>query len=111
MDRSDLLTAAEKVVEESAGTKVLLEISYLGEVGSGLGPTLEFFALVSRELQRIDLEIWRGSESVIGPGIDGTKVTLSGSVCKKKCPQLFLPNCDFVNNKAIWLKNEKNVLT
>ena len=29
-------------------------------MGTGLGPTLEFYALVSRELQRADLEMWRG---------------------------------------------------
>ena len=29
-------------------------------MGTGLGPTLEFYALVSRELQRFDLELWRG---------------------------------------------------
>ena len=30
------------------------------QVGTGLGPTLEFYALVSKELQRFDLELWRG---------------------------------------------------
>ena len=29
-------------------------------MGTGLGPTLEFYALVSQELQRADLELWRG---------------------------------------------------
>jgi E3 ubiquitin-protein ligase TRIP12 len=38
-------------------------------VGTGLGPTLEFYALVSRELQRGDLELWLG-ETVSG-GLDG----------------------------------------
>lgn len=32
----------------------------LYKVGTGLGPTLEFYTLVSRELQRVDLELWRG---------------------------------------------------
>lgn len=31
-----------------------------GQVGTGLGPTLEFYALVSGELQRADLDMWRG---------------------------------------------------
>lgn len=35
----------------------------LFQVGTGLGPTLEFYALVSRELQRADLELWHGSSS------------------------------------------------
>uniref|UniRef100_A0A493TBI9 E3 ubiquitin-protein ligase n=2 Tax=Anas TaxID=8835 RepID=A0A493TBI9_ANAPP len=32
------------------------------KVGTGLGPTLEFYALVSQELQRADLGLWRGEE-------------------------------------------------
>ena len=30
------------------------------QVGTGLGPTLEFYTLVSREVQRSDLGMWRG---------------------------------------------------
>ncbi len=30
------------------------------QVGTGLGPTLEFYTLVSRELLRSDLAMWRG---------------------------------------------------
>jgi len=30
------------------------------QVGTGLGPTLEFYALVSRELQLADGAMWRG---------------------------------------------------
>lgn len=36
----------------------MLEIQYENEVGTGLGPTLEFYALVSTELQRRDLGLW-----------------------------------------------------
>lgn len=32
-------------------------------MGTGLGPTLEFYALVSSELQRTDLGLWNGSDS------------------------------------------------
>lgn len=32
-------------------------------MGTGLGPTLEFYALVSAELQRSDLGLWNGSDS------------------------------------------------
>ena len=32
-------------------------------MGTGLGPTLEFYALVSAELQRCDLGLWNGSDS------------------------------------------------
>ncbi len=37
----------------------LLSVS---QVGTGLGPTQEFYALVSQELQRADLSLWRGEE-------------------------------------------------
>lgn len=33
------------------------------QVGTGLGPTLEFYALVSQEMQRADLELWHGERS------------------------------------------------
>lgn len=36
------------------------EIQYEHEVGTGLGPTLEFYSLVSKELQEAVLDIWHG---------------------------------------------------
>ncbi len=51
---------AEKVMDELGSSRALLEIQYENEVGTGLGPTLEFYALVSRELQRVELDMWRG---------------------------------------------------
>ena len=47
-------------MEELSSSKAILEIQYADEVGIGLGPTLEFYTLVSRELQKIDLHMWRG---------------------------------------------------
>lgn len=38
--------------------KSVLEVEFLGEEGTGLGPTLEFYALVAAELQRRDLGMW-----------------------------------------------------
>ena len=35
------------------------------QVGTGLGPTLEFYALVSQELQRADLDLWRGDATIL----------------------------------------------
>ena len=45
-------------------------VIFFFQVGTGLGPTLEFYALVSRELQRADLEIWRG-DPIKGQDIKG----------------------------------------
>ena len=44
---------------ELATSRSLLEIQYENEVGTGLGPTLEFYTLVSKEIQRADLGLWK----------------------------------------------------
>ena len=41
-----------QVMKAHAERKAILEVEFLGEEGTGLGPTLEFFALVAAELQR-----------------------------------------------------------
>ncbi|XP_023287946.1 E3 ubiquitin-protein ligase TRIP12 isoform X3 [Orussus abietinus] len=63
ISRTDILKQAEQVIQDLASSKALLEVQYVNEVGTGLGPTLEFYALVSRELQRADLELWHGSST------------------------------------------------
>ncbi|KAG2462275.1 TRIPC ligase, partial [Polypterus senegalus] len=50
------------------------------KVGTGLGPTLEFYALVSQELQRADLGLWRGEEVTLANpkgSQEGTKYMFS----------------------------------
>ncbi|KAL0280843.1 UNVERIFIED_CONTAM: hypothetical protein PYX00_002014 [Menopon gallinae] len=66
ISREDILKQAELVIQDLASSRALLEVQYENEVGTGLGPTLEFYALVSRELQRGDLELWAG-ERTEGP--------------------------------------------
>ncbi|KAL0895540.1 hypothetical protein ABMA27_011643 [Loxostege sticticalis] len=63
VQRHNVLRQAEHVMHEFAHSKALLEIQYENEVGTGLGPTLEFYALVSQEMQRADLDVWHGSEN------------------------------------------------
>lgn len=60
VNREDLFRQAEIILNELTNAKTVLEVQYENEVGTGLGPTLEFYALVSRELQCADLEMWRG---------------------------------------------------
>lgn len=48
---------------------------FIFQVGTGLGPTLEFYALVSQELQRADLGLWRGEEVTLA-NPKGTKLLL-----------------------------------
>ncbi|KAJ8721521.1 hypothetical protein PYW07_002296 [Mythimna separata] len=54
----DLLRSAMQVMRVHAGRKSVLEVEFAGEEGTGLGPTLEFYALVAAELQRADLSMW-----------------------------------------------------
>jgi E3 ubiquitin-protein ligase TRIP12 len=58
--RASLLEQGEKIINELASNRAMLEIHYEDEVGTGLGPTLEFYTLMSREFQRADLSMWRG---------------------------------------------------
>jgi len=46
------------VMKLHADRKSILEVEFIDEEGTGLGPTLEFFALVAAELQRADLCMW-----------------------------------------------------
>ncbi|KAI5638854.1 HECT-domain (ubiquitin-transferase) domain-containing protein [Phthorimaea operculella] len=54
----DLLRSAMQVMRVHASRKSVLEVEFAGEEGTGLGPTLEFYALVAAELQRADLCMW-----------------------------------------------------
>lgn len=54
----DMLRSAIQVMRVHASRKSVLEVEFAGEEGTGLGPTLEFYALVAAELQRADLALW-----------------------------------------------------
>ena len=54
-----ILITSLQVMNELASSRSLLEIQYENEVGTGLGPTLEFYTLVSKEIQRADLGLWK----------------------------------------------------
>jgi E3 ubiquitin-protein ligase TRIP12 len=58
VDRNNVLNEAislTKVINKRA----FLEIEYKEEEGTGLGPTLEFYTLVSEQLKNQDPPIWR----------------------------------------------------
>ena len=63
VSRKNMLLSAEKVMETFASHRAVLELEYFGEVGTGLGPTLEFYTLLSHELQRRGLGMWRADNS------------------------------------------------
>ncbi|KAG6477829.1 hypothetical protein ZIOFF_061261 [Zingiber officinale] len=59
--RNRILDSAVKVMTMYASQKAVLEVEYFGEVGTGLGPTLEFYTLLSHDLQRVELSLWRSN--------------------------------------------------
>uniref|UniRef100_A0A669BTE7 E3 ubiquitin-protein ligase n=1 Tax=Oreochromis niloticus TaxID=8128 RepID=A0A669BTE7_ORENI len=80
INRDELLKQAESVMQDLGSSRAMLEIQYENEVGTGLGPTQEFYALVSQELQRADLGLWRGEEVTLANpkgNQEGTKYMFS----------------------------------
>ncbi|XP_029111262.1 E3 ubiquitin-protein ligase TRIP12 isoform X2 [Scleropages formosus] len=80
INRDELLKQAESLMQDLGSSRAMLEIQYENEVGTGLGPTLEFYALVSQELQRADLGLWRGEEVTLANpkgSQEGTKYIFS----------------------------------
>jgi E3 ubiquitin-protein ligase TRIP12 len=63
ISRSRILESAMKVMQLYGHSTSLLEVEYFEEVGTGLGPTLEFYSTVSREFSKKKLKLWRESES------------------------------------------------
>ncbi|PPS00582.1 hypothetical protein GOBAR_AA20078 [Gossypium barbadense] len=57
VSRNRILESAAKVMEMYSSQKTVLEVEYFGEVGTGLGPTLEFYTLLSHDLQKVGLAI------------------------------------------------------
>ena len=50
--------------------KAVLEVEYFGEVGTGLGPTLEFYTLLGHDLQKVVLGMWRSNSSSDKPSME-----------------------------------------
>jgi E3 ubiquitin-protein ligase TRIP12 len=53
-----------KVMELYGSSPSVLEVEYFEEVGTGLGPTLEFYSTVSKEFSKKKLKIWRETDGV-----------------------------------------------
>ncbi|BGP01543.1 Ubiquitin fusion degradation protein 4 [Rhodotorula toruloides] len=62
ISRDRILESAYKVFELYGSSRASLEVEFFNEVGSGLGPTLEFYALVSKEFARKALGLWRAGD-------------------------------------------------
>ncbi|XP_076983132.1 E3 ubiquitin-protein ligase HECTD1 isoform X11 [Tamandua tetradactyla] len=73
-----LMEWAENVMQLHADRKSVLEVEFLGEEGTGLGPTLEFYALVAAEFQRTDLGAWLCDDNF--PDDESRHVDLGGGL-------------------------------
>ncbi|CAF3371074.1 unnamed protein product [Rotaria sp. Silwood1] len=58
IDRENILRDAMNLFHYHAKLKSKLEIQFLNEEGTGDGPTLEFYALISNDLQKYNLGLW-----------------------------------------------------
>jgi len=71
---ASLLRAAINSLKFHATRKAILEIEFIDEEGTGLGPTLEFFSLIAAELQRKKLAIWYSDDKVQENELDGEQI-------------------------------------
>ncbi|XP_075963462.1 E3 ubiquitin-protein ligase HECTD1 isoform X3 [Anarhichas minor] len=69
---------AESVMQLHADRKSVLEVEFQGEEGTGLGPTLEFYALVAAEFQRTSLGIYLCDDDF--PDDESRQVDLGGGL-------------------------------
>lgn len=58
--RDNVLKEAQQIFSQMNNSKAMLEVGFDGEVGTGFGPTLEFYSTLSRALQKYSLRIWDG---------------------------------------------------
>ncbi|KAF9584211.1 Ubiquitin fusion degradation protein 4, partial [Lunasporangiospora selenospora] len=66
ISRQRALESAVRVMDLYGSNQAMLEVEYFEEVGTGLGPTLEFYALVSKEFCKKSLKLWRDDTSSDG---------------------------------------------
>ncbi|CUS20618.1 LAQU0S01e10726g1_1 [Lachancea quebecensis] len=59
VSRGAIFLSALKILDKYGSSPNILEVEFLNEVGTGLGPTLEFFAMVSKEFAHKSLKMWR----------------------------------------------------
>eukprot|EP01134_Creolimax_fragrantissima_P002053 CFRG2053T1 len=98
INRNQMLEACMKLMSKYASSHLMLEIEYKNEVGTGLGPTLEFYTLVSREYQSAALGLWR--ERIQGIGLYPAPLPTDDKAARKRC-SMFKSLGQFVG-KALW---------
>lgn len=67
---------AMKIMEMFArNNSDVIEVQYFNECGVGEGPTLEFFTLVSHEIQKKSLKMWRTEEQAVSADKEEVEIT------------------------------------
>ncbi|CCE62555.1 hypothetical protein TPHA_0C04050 [Tetrapisispora phaffii CBS 4417] len=64
LSRDNLFASGLKTIDKYGSNRNTLEIEYIDEEGTGLGPTLEFYASMSLEFAKPLLDIWLCDEEV-----------------------------------------------
>lgn len=59
VSRNRVMESVYHVMGALASAKLVLEIEFFDEVGTGLGPTMEFYALASQAFRHSDYGLWR----------------------------------------------------
>ncbi|KAF9196772.1 Ubiquitin fusion degradation protein 4 [Haplosporangium sp. Z 11] len=63
ISRQKALESAVRVMDLYGSNQAMLEVEYFDEVGTGLGPTLEFYSVVSKEFCKKSLKLWRDADA------------------------------------------------
>ncbi|KAG9453348.1 hypothetical protein H6P81_006252 [Aristolochia fimbriata] len=90
--RDNIMESASQMMDLYASSNAIIEVEYKEEVGTGLGPTMEFYTLISHEFQKAGLGMWRDDHVSLGDASHGYVTTSFGlfprpwpatsSVCK-----------------------------
>ena len=59
---NDILESSLIIFECFTDVNIELEFEYISEVGTGLGPTLEFYSLVVDEIVNLREKLWRKTD-------------------------------------------------
>ena len=84
ISRKRIMESAMKVFDMYGSSRAVLEIEYFNEVGTGLGPTLEFYTMLSHDFQRRGLKLWRGDEEKLSSTATGAFHVTAGQYCSAK---------------------------
>lgn len=86
-------------MEQLGYVAAMVEIEFYGEVGTGLGPTLEFYSMLSLELQATNLNMWRCPSIVSRAELFPDGTALQHDFCRVPQPA----NCFARSRPSAWL--------